>query len=250
MTRPPVCFVSLTTTRPVVVLPEPDSPTSARISPRRIERSIPSTARTYPLARPRIVSNRPPRIGKWTSRPSRRRSSGASERSTAGSVSGAWAGTGRSALTAGAPLGDRRDRDRRRVGCRVQVAGDADAVGEPDLGRDDLAAHVHREGAAGGEPAAGRRVAQVGRLARDDVQGPAVRVDVGVRREQLLGVGVARRREDPGDGSLLSHLARVHHQHLVAGLGDDGQVVGDEHQGQAEVAAGAAPGAGGSAPGP
>ena len=45
---PPVWRVSLTMTRPVVVLPEPDSPTRARTSPLRIARSIPSTARTKP----------------------------------------------------------------------------------------------------------------------------------------------------------------------------------------------------------
>src|SRR6478736_2302778 len=43
--RPAVWRVSLTTTRPVVVLPLPDSPTRARTSPRRSVRSMPSTAR-------------------------------------------------------------------------------------------------------------------------------------------------------------------------------------------------------------
>ena len=49
---PPVWRVSLTMTRPVVVLPLPDSPTSARTSPRRSVRSMPSTARTTPARAP------------------------------------------------------------------------------------------------------------------------------------------------------------------------------------------------------
>ncbi len=67
--RPAVWRVSLTMTRPVVVLPEPDSPTSPRTSPGAMLRSMPSTARTAPAGRRASVSRRPPRIGKWTSRP-------------------------------------------------------------------------------------------------------------------------------------------------------------------------------------
>ncbi len=72
--RPPVWRVSFTTTRPVVVLPDPDSPTRPRISPLRIVRSMPSTARTTPTG---LRDSSPPRIGKWTSRFSRRSSSSA-----------------------------------------------------------------------------------------------------------------------------------------------------------------------------
>ena len=44
-------------TRPVVVLPLPDSPTRARTSPRPSVRSMPSTARTTPFGRRRIMSS-------------------------------------------------------------------------------------------------------------------------------------------------------------------------------------------------
>src|SRR5438270_5183379 len=40
--------------RPVVDLPQPDSPTSASVSPSPTSKSMPSTARTAPLRRPRI----------------------------------------------------------------------------------------------------------------------------------------------------------------------------------------------------
>ena len=48
--------VSFTMTRPIVVLPEPDSPTSASTSPLLIDRSTPSTARTTRAGRRRIES--------------------------------------------------------------------------------------------------------------------------------------------------------------------------------------------------
>ena len=92
--RPPVWRVSFTTTRPVVVLPDPDSPTSARISPLRIVRSMPSTARTTARAS-RSESNSPPRIGKWTSRSSRRSSSSPTPVSAHGSGRPAAVGPGR-----------------------------------------------------------------------------------------------------------------------------------------------------------
>src|SRR5579859_4253816 len=45
--------------RPVVVLPQPDSPTRPSVSPARTARSIPSTARTAPMRRlkmmPRVI---------------------------------------------------------------------------------------------------------------------------------------------------------------------------------------------------
>ncbi len=46
VTLPFVASVRRRMTRPAVVLPEPDSPTSPSVSPRRISKSMPSTART------------------------------------------------------------------------------------------------------------------------------------------------------------------------------------------------------------
>ena len=48
------------------------------------------------------------------------------------------------------------------------------------------------------------------------------------RREQPLGVRVARAREQLLDRRLLHDLARVHHDHARAEVGDDAEVVGDE----------------------
>src|SRR6476646_7358180 len=57
--------------RPVVLLPQPDSPTSPRVSPRSISNVTPSTAWTSPTWRCRMI---PSRIGNQTFRPSSRRS--------------------------------------------------------------------------------------------------------------------------------------------------------------------------------
>ena len=118
---------------------------------------------------------------------------------------------------------------------RVEMAGHPDAVGEDDLGRLDLAADVHRRRAARVEPAARWWIQQVGRRTRDRLERPPIGVDVGERPEQLLGVRVAWRGEEPSDRALLGDLARVHDQHPVARLGDHRQVVGDEDQAQPEL---------------
>src|SRR5439155_1491328 len=53
--RPPVGRSSLSTSRAVVVLPQPLSPTSPSVSPRLSAKSTPSTAFTVPTDRLRIV---------------------------------------------------------------------------------------------------------------------------------------------------------------------------------------------------
>ena len=50
------------------------------------------------------------------------------------------------------------------------------------------------------------------------------------RAEQCLRVGVFRRPEEIADRAVLDYLAGVHHGHLVAHLGDDAEIVGDENQ--------------------
>ena len=52
-TDPLVGRSSWRTQRPVVVLPQPDSPTRPSVSPRRIVKLTPSTARTTPTCRPK-----------------------------------------------------------------------------------------------------------------------------------------------------------------------------------------------------
>ena len=51
---PAVGLYSRTIARPVVLLPQPDSPTSPRVSPRRSSNETPSTARTSPTWRSRM----------------------------------------------------------------------------------------------------------------------------------------------------------------------------------------------------
>ena len=51
MIEPPVGSSSFDTTRPVVDLPQPDSPTSPSVSPGATENETPSTARTAPTCR-------------------------------------------------------------------------------------------------------------------------------------------------------------------------------------------------------
>ena len=48
---PAVGSISRRTVRPTVDLPQPDSPTSPRVSPGRIEKLTPSTANTWPMVR-------------------------------------------------------------------------------------------------------------------------------------------------------------------------------------------------------
>src|SRR6186997_424940 len=69
--RPPVGGLRRMIARPVVLLPQPDSPTSPRVSPRSISNVTPSTACTSPTWRCRMM---PSRIGNQTFRPSSRRS--------------------------------------------------------------------------------------------------------------------------------------------------------------------------------
>ena len=62
-------------------------------------------------------------------------------------------------------------------------------------------------------------------------------MEVGRRREQHARVGVHRLVVDGGDAAHLDDLARVHHRRAIADLGDDRQVVGDEHHRHAELLA-------------
>ena len=62
-------------------------------------------------------------------------------------------------------------------------------------------------------------------------------MDVGEGPDELLGVGVRGRVEDVGRGAGLDHLAGVHDDPVVAGLGHDRQVVADQDEGEVELVA-------------
>ena len=103
-----------------------------------------------------------------------------------------------------------------------------------------LERHVHRGTgrhgvvAARHERAAGQRVAQVGRRARDAGQVPAGPADRGERVEQAPGVGVGRLAHEvlrlPG----LHQPSRVHDRDPVGQLEQQRQVVGDEQDREVE----------------
>src|SRR3989442_3379994 len=65
-TSPPVGGTSFRMPLPVVVLPQPDSPTRQKISPRPTSRSTPSTARTYSGVALRNASKKPRRFSNQT----------------------------------------------------------------------------------------------------------------------------------------------------------------------------------------
>ena len=92
-------------------------------------------------------------------------------------------------------------------------------------------------GAAGPEVAAGRRVRRARRVAGEDdplAGSPLARIGDGHRRQQGLRVGVRRPAVDIGPRPDLDDLAEVHDGHAVRDVPDDRQVVGDEHEGQAQ----------------
>ena len=62
-----------------------------------------------------------------------------------------------------------------------------------------------------------------------------MRVGVGDRREQRLGVRVLRRLEELVTWSLLYDASEVHHADLIAEVTHDGEVMGDEEVGQVEA---------------
>ena len=62
--RPSVGSSTRTSAWPSVVLPQPDSPTTLRVSPARMSSEMPSTARTWPT----VCRKTPPVIGKCTLR--------------------------------------------------------------------------------------------------------------------------------------------------------------------------------------
>ena len=142
--------------RPVVVLPQPDSPTRPSVSPRRRVKLTPSTARISPACRPRS----PLRTGKCLTRSRTSRMTSVLGRSL-GSLGRARRSPAPSAGRA-RPLPSRRSR-----------------AGRSPIGSSGGRSRAQRstaERAAGQERAARRQAREVGRLALDGVEPGAARL--------------------------------------------------------------------------
>ena len=98
-------------------------------------------------------------------------------------------------------------------------------------------AAVEDERAAGVEAASLRRIDRARHVALED-DGIAVGAGFGQRhgRKQCLGVGMSWRRKDLAARGHLDDLAEIHHGDAVGHVLDDGEIVADEEQRQAELA--------------
>ena len=207
-TAPDVASSSRMIVRAMVVLPQPDSPTSATISRSRISRSTPSTARgDHPSA---TVADREmhvqiPDLGDYRRVHRRARLLRADE--VAGRVMS------------------------RRAGHRSQprIVGGA-------------LRHHHR--AALVEPAAGRRRGQIGRTAGDPADRRVSRAEPWVAVQQPAGVRVRGAAsldlpdvvgEYRGGRTVFDDTPRIHHRGPVAQFGEHGQVVRDDQHRQPEL---------------
>ena len=218
-------------TRPRVDLPQPDSPTSPSTSPARMSRSTPSTARTEPLVRP----NDPDFTGNVFTTPLASTSTLPS-RAVAGPVGGG-------SLTV-LLLAAQRDLHRCGDGVGVQEAANLVPRRQLDERRQLLGALrevVLDAGLASWRETASRgKVDQVRHPPGDHRQLLGPPPDHGHRPDQSLGVRVQRRLEQCRGIGLLDDLPGVHHRDPLAHLGHHAEIVGDEHDGHAEVGLGLA----------
>src|SRR6266480_3894906 len=195
--RPSLGASSPTIRRAMVDLPQPDSPTSARVSPWRTSSVTPSTARSSRLPSPSSTRSSQ---GRETSK----------SRVTA------------STLSNGArmqPAGGLARPDRHELGTRAQAA--LEALGAARMERASVRNRVeawHR--------ALDLREARAPRACRDARNG----------RHQARGIGVLRRMEHVADRTDLDDAARIHDRDAIGGLGDDAHVVRDQHHRRAAFA--------------
>ena len=194
--------------RASVDLPQPDSPTTPRISP------------ALPVQRDAVERPGHPAAGaearpRGRGRPSARRSRSASacDLGSAPRQAPATRSTARSDRrpTAPAPTSRRAGSSIDSAPRRRDSAGGSDSPAASPPGR------------------AGRRESASARPRSPPITGSDV--------EQPLRVGVLRRVEDVRDRARLDDPARVHDRDPVAGLGQHPEVVGDQDQRQAELLA-------------
>ncbi len=218
---PDVAGSSCRMTRPVVDLPDPDSPTIPRVSLRRSSKLTPSTARFTPTG----LRTRPPlSTGKCFVR-SRTRST----TSPGGSAGRAPPVSNSSPEPSPLRLDLGGEVARRRV--LAARGGDQRRLLDVAAVAPDRAAR--RERAARGEPDELRRPPgdRRERLARAGV-------DPRQRAEQADRVRHARPVVEVVDVPDLDRPPGVHHQHPVGDAGDHAEVVGDQHHRRAGLAVG------------
>ena len=199
VTRPPASGTSRRDARPRVVLPLPDSPTTARVSPRATD-----TDTSW-----RMVTGTEPRKP-WRAR----------------NVTLTWA---RSRIGSPAPgttaTGSGRDGSLAHGGTssqhRAWWPGATSVSGGGSTHRSNTC------GTAGREPAPRRCLERVWRRARQE-GGHRIAVQPGHARQQAPGVRVTRRDQHIIGRTVLPDLARVHHHDAVAQVARERQVVGDE----------------------
>ena len=203
-TEPAVGSIRRSTRRPVVDLPQPDSPTSASVSPRAISKLTSSTARTSPTSLRRTT---PRVIGKCFTRPSTCRTGLRIVSLMPPSSTGAFQ---QATLMARPDVAQRR-----RLGGAAPVG----------------------ERAARREAAALGLAVGAGHRALDGREPLAVDVEARDRAQQADRVGVLRIGEQRRDRRALDDLAGVHHHHVVGELGDHAEIVGDDQHRHAEALA-------------
>src|SRR2546426_10149844 len=207
MHSPPVGGPSLRIPFPVVVLPQPLSPTRQKISPLPTSRSTPSTARTYSGLALRNAARNPRRFSNQT-RKSRRTKYGSRA-------------TSRRLLRRrrGGQVARREVARAHRVEFRLLIDAQRPGV---------LASRM--EAAADGRVDQGRQEAR-------DVRRQGLRaLDVRERPDQVFRVRVFRVLVDVPHAAALHDLPGVHDRHRVARLRHDAEVVGDQDHREIELA--------------
>ncbi len=220
-TAPLVGLSRPTSIRPIVVLPQPDSPTRPSVSPLRMSKDTPATALTVPTWRwstPLVTGNSLTRsLAASTTPPTDCSSTSSSSTLTTGSTTVRWPAT----VFSLAPTGKKH-----RYVCAVV----SPVRSGPSARHLSVA---YRQRGANRQPLG--RVDQVRRRAGDGVQPlPGLRRLLGQGVKERLGVGMTGVGVQGVGVGGLHHLARVHDRDPVRAPGDHAEVVRDHDHRHAE----------------
>ena len=236
---PPVGSSSRVSSRPVVLLPQPDSPTIENVSPRLTAKFTPSTACTAPTWR----RSSPPRIGKCLTRSLDDdqvrvllRASGRRLMRRRGHSFGAIS----CSQICSRSVGDRWQ-------ATVWPGSTGASSGRTSSLRPSFRAAYAQRG-WNGQPG-GTLIRLGGVPVIGSSRSLLIPVEARHRAEQAPGVGVRGPVEELLGAAVLHRAAGVHHQHVVGELGDHAEVVGDHHDGGVELASAGRGSGRGSAPG-